>query len=194
MSISKTLKNGDYREVFVSSEKDGSAPNDYKLLNDLINTDGATTTQKIIASIFLRCTKTLADVSDEKSEKFLVLKPACLWLKASNNNGVIGPIVDQYGATRTSISQFQGYTIGEKIKVSFLQNIAAGDIYKILISQGVNTSVAVISGTANPAFEANIKDILLLKNAFTYDLNEVNRTRSASISTAGNESINAVWL
>ncbi len=79
---------------------------------------------------------------------------------------------------------FQDYLEYEKFKVSFLQRPYTPE--EILIAQGVNTEAI---GGAN-----NIKDIWGLKYVFTYDINEANRTRSASISTSGNTALNCVWL
>lgn len=182
MSTNKNIKNGDFREIFTyPDENDDNKP---KLLKDLVNTD-ASIKNKVIASIFLRCVKSKTiNAYDPKgnTEKFLVLKPRCLWLKVSNVGGVIGSIVDESGNARTSISMFQDYLEYEKFKVSFLQRPYT--VEEILIAQGINTS-----GSSD-----NIKDIWGLKYVFTYDINEANRTRSASISTSGNTAINCVWL
>jgi len=75
---------------------------------------------------------------------------------------------------------FQVYTKGEKIKISFLQRPFT--VEEILVAQGV-TGVAGIKG--NDA---------ILSRVFTYDVNESNRTRSASISTTGNATLNSRWL
>ena len=179
MSVNKNIKNGDFREIFTyRDENDDNKP---KLLKDLVNTD-ASIKNKVIASIFLRCVKSNVPINGDpkaNTETFLVLKPKCLWLKTSG-----GTIVDESGNARTSISMFQDYLEYEKFKVSFLQRPYTPE--EILIAQGVNTEAI---GGAN-----NIKDICWLKYVFTYDLNEANRTRSASISTSGNTALNCVWL
>lgn len=179
MSINKNIKNADFREVFTYiDENDDNKP---KLLTDLINTD-ATLKNKVIASIFLACVKSDVVVTNDpkaNTEKFLVLKPRCLWLKLSG-----GSIVDANNAPIQSISMFLGYKQYEKLKVSFLQRPYT--VEEILKLQGVNTEDI---GGAN-----NTKDILGIKYIFTYDLNELNRTRSASISSSGNTTLNCVWL
>ena len=75
---------------------------------------------------------------------------------------------------------FQSYKSQEKIKISFLQRPYT--VEEILVAQGVTgiTSLKVNDGT--------------LSRIFTYDLNEANRTRSASISTTGNATLNSRWL
>jgi hypothetical protein len=175
--INKNIKNGDYREVFTFLDEDNNSPNKPKLLKDLVNTD-ATILAKVIASIFLRCVKSNVQITGDpkaNTETFLVLKPKCLWLKISGS-----AIVDENNKPRQSISMFQDYVESEKFKISFLQRPYS--VSEILTAQGVDTG-------AN-----NITDIWGIKYVFTYDLNEANRTRSASISAAGNTAINCVWL
>ncbi len=175
MSISKTLKNADFREVFIADDDTSGASK--QLLNDLVNT-GAPTEDQVIASIFLTCVKSVAPIAGDPkahTDKFLVLKPRCLWLL--NQTGLI---ISQSGSVSTSISMFQGYTKGEKIKISFLQRPFT--VEEILVAQGV-TGIAGIKG--NDA---------TLSRVFTYDANESNRTRSASISTTGNAALNSRWL
>ena len=178
MSINKNIKNADFREVF--TYPDQTDDNKPKLLKDLVNTD-ATIKNKVIASIFLRCVKSDVVVNGDpkaNTETFLVLKPKCLWLKLSNGS----IIVDVNNTPIQSISMFADYKEYEKFKISFLQRPYT--VEEILIAQGVNTN-----GSPD-----NIKDIWGLKYIFTYDLNEANRTRSASISTSGNTALNCVWL
>jgi hypothetical protein len=175
MSTNRNIKNADFREVFIADDDTSGASK--QLLNDLVNT-GAPTEDQVIASIFLMCVKSVAPITNDPkahTEKFLVLKPRCLWL--SNQGGLI---ISQNGSTSTSISMFQGYTKGEKIKISFLQRPFT--VEEILVAQGV-TGVAGIKG--NDA---------ILSRVFTYDANESNRTRSASISTTGNATLNSRWL
>ena len=176
MSVSKNIKNGDFREVFVAA--DDTSGGSKQLLNDLVNT-GATAEDQVIASIFLACVKSITDIANDplaKTEKFLVLKPRSLWL--TDKGG--GLIASQSGLTSTSISMFQGYISQEKIKISFLQRPYT--VQEILTAQGV-TGVASLK--VNNA---------TLSRVFTYDLNEANRTRSASISTTGNATLNSRWL
>ena len=175
MSINKNIKNADFREVFIFDDDSSGASK--QLLNDLVNT-GSTIEDQIIASIFLACVKSIAGSESDpivNTQKFLVLKPRCLWL---SNQG--GQIVSQNGSTSTSISMFQSYKSQEKINISFLQRPYT--VSEILIAQGVN-------GVA----ELKVKDGTLSR-IFTYDLNEANRTRSASISTTGNATLNSRWL
>jgi hypothetical protein len=175
MSINRNIKNADFREVFIADDDTSGASK--QLLNDLVNT-GASVEDQVIASIFLACVKSVAPIAGDPiadTDKFLVLKPRCLWLL---NQG--GQIISQSGSVSTSISMFQSYTKGEKIKISFLQKpYTVGDI---LVEQGVTgvTSLNVKNG--------------ILERVFTYDVNESNRTRSASISTIGNATLNSRWL
>jgi hypothetical protein len=175
--INKNIKNGDYREVFTFRDEDNNSPNKPKLLKDLVNTD-ATILAKVIASIFLKCVKSNVAVTGDpeaNTRTFLVLKPKCLWLKISGNT-----IIDENNKPRQSISMFQDYLEYEKFKISFLQRPYS--VSEILTAQGVD----VVTN--------NIDNVWDLKYVFTYDLNEANRTRSASISAAGNTAINCVWL
>ena len=176
MSINKNIKNADFREVFIANDDTSGASK--QLLNDLVNT-GATIEDQIIASIFLACVKSITDITNDplaKTEKFLVLKPKSLWL--TNQGG--GLIVSQSGSTSTSISMFQSYKSQEKIKISFLQRPYT--VQEILTAQGVTGIASLKVNNAT------------LSRVFTYDLNEANRTRSASISTTGNATLNSRWL
>lgn len=171
--INNNIKNGDYREVFTFPDEDNNSENKPKLLKDLVATDEKAL-KKVIASIFLRCVKSNVPVNGDpkaNTETFLVLKPKCLWLKLSGAS-----IIDVSNIEGKKIAMFRDYLSYEKFKISFLQRPYS--VSEILTGQGI----------------ANINDIWGIKYIFTYDLNEANRTRSASISTTGNAALNSIWL
>lgn len=134
------------------------------LLSDLVNST-ASIKDKVIASIFL-----IAKYKTSDSKFFLVLKPKCLWLKAVNASSLVD--VNNSG----SISAFQSYTASEIIKSTFLSSFQT--VSSILASQGITNENSVYG----------------LSKVFLYDLNESNRTRSASINPIGNAALNSIWL
>lgn len=135
------------------------------LLTDLINSTGAKDDDKIIASIFLYAKKSNSDTNS-----FLVLKPQCLWLSKSS-----GKLLDANG--NSNIAEFAKYNSGDIIKSSFLTEKTT--VTTLLTGRGLTSVPASING---------------LSQVFMYDINELNRTRSASISTTGNASLNSIWL
>lgn len=171
MSVNKNIKNGDFREVFVyPDQNDNNKP---RLLKDLVN-ESVKAKDKIIASIFLRCVKSNVPIANDpkaNTETFLVLKPKCLWLKASGET-----IVDDLNVERKNIAAFQDYINYEKIKISFLHRPYS--VQEILTAQGVT----------------GVTEIWNLQRVFTYDLNDFNRIRNAAISPVGNSNLNNIWL
>ena len=134
------------------------------LLSDLVNS-AASQNDKVIASIFL-----IGKYKTSDPKYFLILKPKCLWLKLTNTN----TLVDANNSE--SIAVFKPYTASEIIKASFLST--SQTVLSILTSQGV----------------ANESSVYGLSKVFLYDLNELNRTRSAAISPVGNSNLNNIWL
>jgi len=169
--INKNANTGSYREVYVLGDKDDA--NLPKLLTDLSNSS-EDISKKVIASIFLRARKSVAPIQNDptaNTTEFLVLKPECLWLRASGTT-----IVDIENKTRSSIAVFDSYVADEKIKIFYLSRPFT--VTEILTNQGI-TGIDNIHG---------------IKNVFVYDLNALNRTRSASINAVGNAALNSIWL
>jgi hypothetical protein len=135
------------------------------LLTDLINASGAADDAKIIASIFLYAKKSNSDTNG-----FLILKPKCLWLSKSS-----GQLLDANG--NSNIAEFVKYNSEDTIKASFLTERTT--VAAVLTGRGVTSVPTAING---------------LSQIFMYDTNELNRTRSASISTTGNAALNSIWL
>lgn len=134
------------------------------LLSDLVNS-AASQNDKVIASIFL-----IGKYKTSDPKYFLILKPKCLWLKLTNTN----TLVDANNSE--SIAVFKPYTTSEVIKSTFLSSPQT--VSSILTSQGV----------------INENSVYGLSKVFLYDLNELNRTRSAAISPVGNSNLNNIWL
>jgi len=134
------------------------------LLSDLVNNTSVDNNKKVIASIFL-----IGKYQASDSKFFLILKPKCLWLKIENST-----LKD--ADSSTSIAVFKSYKAGEIIKTSFLSSPAL--VSTILTAQGVS----------------GVSSIYGLSRCFVYDLNELNRTRSAAISPVGNSNLNNIWL
>jgi hypothetical protein len=135
------------------------------LLTDLINSTSVKDDDKIIASIFLYAKKSNFD-----TKSFLILKPKCLWLSKSS-----GQLLD--ANSNSNIAEFVKYNSGDVIKASFLTEKTT--VTTILTGRGMSSVPTTING---------------LSQIFMYDVNELNRTRSASISTTGNASLNSIWL
>jgi hypothetical protein len=135
------------------------------LLADLINSTEVKDDDKIIASIFLYAKKTNSDTNS-----FLILKPKCLWLSKSS-----GQLLDANG--NSNIAEFAKYNSGDIIKASFLTEKTT--VTAVLTGRGMTSIPTAING---------------LSQIFMYDINEFNRTRSASISTTGNAALNSIWL
>jgi hypothetical protein len=135
------------------------------LLADLINSTEVKDDDKIIASIFLYAKKTNSDTNS-----FLILKPKCLWLSKSS-----GQLLDANG--NSNIAEFAKYNSGDVIKTSFLTEKTT--VTAVLTGRGMTSIPTAING---------------LSQIFMYDINEFNRTRSASISTTGNAALNSIWL
>ena len=170
MSINKNIKNSEFKEVIIQNDESGKP----QLLKDLVN--GASDEKaKIIASIFL-----LGKSSATEAFSFLILKPKCLWLSKSG-----GALKDVSGSTSEKIAAFLEYKTSEVIKASYL--LTPHTVYSILTSAG-------LAGLAAPVNGEEKETINGLSHIFMYDINELNRTRSASISTTGNASLNSIWL
>lgn len=170
MSINKNVKNADFREVIIQDDESGKS----KLLQDLINDSSSDSKAKIIASMFLLAKSLASD-----SSSFLVLKPKCLWLSI-----IGGKLTDAHGYESEKIAAFQPYKSGEIIKASFLLDTET--VYNLLQNRGI---------TVTPPSNGVEKEFINgLSKIFMYDINELNRTRSASISTTGNAALNSIWL
>jgi len=170
MSINKNIKNSQFKEVTIQNDIVGKA----QLLKDLVN-DTSDEKTKIIASIFL-----LGKSSSTEEFSFLILKPKCLWLSKSG-----GVLKDASGSTSGNIAAFLEYKNSEVIKASYL--LTPHTVYSVLTSAGLTGLAAPVNGVEQELIHG-------LSHIFMYDINELNRTRSASISTTGNASLNSIWL
>jgi len=163
------------REEVIQKDSDGS-----NLLQDLVESS-ADNKSKIIASMFL-LTKSIHSANDSSAKLSLVLKPKCLWLKQKSGSTLLE---DAYGNTNDTSNSiklpiFKQYKVGEKIKVSFLED--GKSVADLLTEAGLPgiTADSTIGG---------------LKYVLEYDLNELNRTRntSAPVASSGSSSGN-IWL
>ena len=153
---------------------------EFKLLQDLVES-AVDNKSKIIASMFLFTKSTLA-ANDSSSPFSLILKPKCLWLKQKSGSSLLEDVYGNTNDTSNSIKipTFKDYKVGEKIKVSFLQD--GKSVTDLLTEAGLQgiASDFKIGGLAN---------------VFEYDVNELNRTRntSAPVTSSGTSSGN-IWL
>ena len=175
--INKNSNIPNSREEVVQKDSGGS-----NLLRDLLE-GSADNKSKIIASMFL-LTKSIYAQNDSSAKFSLVLKPKCLWLKQKSGSTILEDAYGNTNATSNSIkiSTFKEYKIGEKIKVSFLQD--GKSVTDLLREAGLSESAVPAGSTIGG-----------LEYAFEYDVNELNRTRntSAPVTSSGSSSGN-IWL
>jgi hypothetical protein len=153
---------------------------EFKLLQDLVES-AVDNNSKIIASMFL-FTKSTYAANDSSTSSSLILKPKCLWLKQKSGSTLLEDVYGNTNDTSNSIKipTFKDYKVGEKIKVSFLED---GKSVADLLTE---------AGLQGIASDFKIGGLLYV---FEYDINELNRTRNTStpVTSSGSSSGN-IWL